>query len=62
MGFTFPNPGGTTKVTGSFAGSDHGASSSATVFFDRTAVQLLAACRTSGLVSMPVTSGRVSLK
>ncbi|HLM94975.1 MAG TPA: hypothetical protein VK283_01595 [Acidimicrobiales bacterium] len=62
MGFTFPNPGGTTKVTGSFAGSDHGAGSSTTVFFNRTAVQLLAACRASGLVSIPVTSGHVSLK
>jgi hypothetical protein len=60
-GFTFPNPGGTAKVTGSFAGSDNGANSIAVVVFNRTITQLLAACRSSGLASIPVTSGRVTL-
>lgn len=62
VGFTFPNPGGTANVTGSFAGSDNGSRSTATVFFNRTAAQLLATCKSSGLTSIPVTSGRVTLK
>jgi hypothetical protein len=61
-GFTFPNPGGTAEVTGSFAGSDGGARSTAAVFFDRTVTQLLAACRSRGLAAIPVTSGRVTLQ
>jgi hypothetical protein len=32
------------------------------VDFSQTIAQLLAACRSSGLASLPVTSGRVSLK
>jgi hypothetical protein len=31
------------------------------VVFNRTITQLLAACRSSGLASIPVTSGRVTL-
>jgi hypothetical protein len=63
IGFTFPNPGGTARVTGSFAGSDNGAASIAAVFFSQTYEQLLETCQLSvGLSSIQVTSGHVTLK
>lgn len=61
-GFSFPDPGGTAKVTGSFAGTDAGASSTAAIYFDPSVAQLEAVCRSSGLPSIPVTSGTVTLK
>ena len=61
-GFTFPDPGGTAKVTGSFAGSDGGAGSTATIYFDPSVAQIQTVCRSSGLASIPVTSGTVTLK
>jgi hypothetical protein len=62
-GFRLPKAGATAKVTGSFAGSDHGASSTATAFSGQTTTQLLTACEsTAGLTSIAVTSGSVSLK
>lgn len=61
--FTLPNPGGTARVTGSFAGSDKGAGSTATAYLGRTLKQLLTACSTNlGLALVPVASGRVTLK
>ncbi len=62
-GFTLPQPKGTAKVTGSFAGSDQGAASTAATFSGDTATQLLAACGSSaGLASIQITSGNVTLK
>jgi hypothetical protein len=61
-GFSFPDPGGTAKVTGSFAGSDGGASSTAAIYFDPSVAQLQSVCRSSGLSSIPVTSGTVTLR
>jgi hypothetical protein len=61
-GFSFPDPGGTAKVTGSFAGSDAGASSTAALYFDPSVAQIQSVCRSSGLSSLPVTSGTVTLK
>ncbi|HLN41111.1 MAG TPA: hypothetical protein VK215_01570 [Acidimicrobiales bacterium] len=62
-GFTLPKSGATAKVTGSFAGSDHGAGSTATAFSGQTTTQLLTACESSaGLTSIAVTSGSVTLK
>jgi len=62
-GFTLPKPGATAKVTGSFAGADHGAGSTATAFSGQTTAQLLTACESSaGLTSIAVTSGSVTLK
>jgi len=62
-GFMLPKSGATAKVTGSFAGSDHGAGSTATAFSGQTTTQLLTACESSaGLTSIAVTSGTVTLK
>jgi hypothetical protein len=62
-GFKLPGTGATAKVTGSFAGSDHGATSTATAVSGETATQLLAACGSSaGLTSIQVTSGTVTLQ
>ncbi|MGD0379876.1 MAG: hypothetical protein ABSC30_07815 [Acidimicrobiales bacterium] len=62
-GFTLPDAGGTAKVTGSFAGTDHGSGSSAATFSGQTATQLLASCGSStGLTSIQVTSGTLVLK
>jgi hypothetical protein len=62
-GFKLPNPGGTAKVTGSFSGSDHGAGSSALALSNETTTQLLSACGSpSGLTSVQVTSGTVTLQ
>jgi hypothetical protein len=61
-GFSFPDPGGTAKVTGSFAGGDGGASSTAAIYFDPSVAQIQTVCRSSGLATLPVTSGSVSLK
>ena len=62
-GFTLPNKGGTTTVTGSFAGTDHGASSSSAIYSDESAGQLIAACGSSGgLTSIAVSSGHLTLQ
>jgi len=63
QGFALPNAGGNAKVTGSFPGSDQGAASSAETYTSQTATQLLAACASSsGLTSLQVTSGTVTLR
>jgi len=62
-GFTLPSASGTAKVTGSFAGSDHGAGSTSAVYSSDTVTQLLAACGSAaGLATIPVTSGSLDLK
>ncbi len=62
-GFILPAPGGTAKVTGSFSGSDHGASSTAATYSSQTGTQLLSACgAATGLTSIDVTSGILTLK
>ena len=62
-GFSLPDKGGTTKVTGSFAGSDGGASTTATAYSGESGTQLLTACGSSaGLPSIQVTSGSLNLK
>ncbi|MFZ0170921.1 MAG: hypothetical protein WAL04_04475 [Acidimicrobiales bacterium] len=60
VGFVFPNSGGTASVTGSFAGSDHGAGSSASSYTDMTEKGVLSTCRSSGLPSLTGT-GMVTL-
>jgi hypothetical protein len=61
-GFTLPNKGGTSKVTGSFAGSDHGASSTSAIYSDQGVGQLVSACASpAGLSSIAVTSGHLNL-
>ena len=62
-GFTLPSASGTAKVSGSFAGSDHGAGSTSAVYSSDTVTKLLAACGSAaGLASIPVTSGSLTLK
>ena len=62
-GFTLPNNGGTTQVAGSFAGSDRGASSTAAIYSDEGAGQLVAACGSAaGLASITVSSGHLALQ
>ena len=61
-GFAFPNPGGRARVAGSFPGGDGGKGSTATITFDPSVAQLLTVCRSSGLASIPVTAGNVTLK
>ena len=60
VGFVFPNSGGTTSVTGSFAGSDHGAGSSASAYTDMTEKEVGGNCKSSGLPSLTGT-GTVTL-
>jgi hypothetical protein len=61
-GFTLPNKGGTSKVSGSFAGDDHGASSTSAIYSDQGVGQLVSACASAGgLSSITVTSGHLSL-
>src|ERR1700691_2141257 len=61
--FAFPGAKGTTKVEGSFAGSDHGAYSTATILSQQNPVQLINGCRSStGIPSLGVKSGTLALK
>ncbi len=58
-GFRLPAPGGTARVTGSFAGADHGARSMAVGYLDLTASQFSAECASgSGLAHHRVVAGR----
>jgi hypothetical protein len=62
-GFTLPNKGGTSTVNGSFAGSDHGSSSTSAIYSDEGVGALVAACGSaSGLASIAVTSGHLALR
>ena len=61
--FTLPNAGGTATVTGSFAGADHGARSTAQALSSESATGLVTACGSAGgLASIPVTSGSLALR
>lgn len=57
-GFSIPNTGGTAKLSGSFAGKNHGATSRATVYTNMTAVQFIKACKSSaGLSTQKILGG-----
>jgi len=57
IGFTLPNAGGKARVTGSFAGKDHGARSHATVYLNMTAHQFVAGCLSAAGVAREVIIG-----
>lgn len=58
VGFTAPNPGGTARVTGSFAGKDHGARSSVTAYTNMTPSHFEAGCLSpSGISRQTIVSG-----
>jgi hypothetical protein len=62
VGFSLPGSGGTATVTGSFAGTDKGAKSTATIYSTMTPTQALAACAAAGgLVSLSLAAGSVTL-
>jgi hypothetical protein len=62
IGFGLPASGGTATVAGSFAGSDNGAASKSTTYSGLTTTQLLAACASaSGVPSLALVSGSVTL-
>ncbi|HUY22248.1 MAG TPA: hypothetical protein VMV22_07890 [Acidimicrobiales bacterium] len=61
-GFGLPNAKGTASVDGSFAGTDHGATSTAATYSSLTTTQLLTACgTTAGLAALTIASGTVTL-
>lgn len=60
-GFTLPNTGGTASVTGSYPGTDHGKTSTATVYTNKTASQIATACAT-GVASLTIDAGSATLK
>ncbi len=60
-GFTLPGKGGKASVAGSYAGPDHGATSSAAAYSNDTAGQLASACGT-GLSQLKLVSGSATLK
>jgi hypothetical protein len=61
VGVVIPNEGGTAHITGSFAGTNHGASSTAAGFINLTALEVRAACKSpQGLPLLRITSGRVT--
>ena len=62
-GFTLPNKGGTSQVNGSFAGTDHGSSSSSAIYSAEPVGQLVTSCGSAGgLASIAVTSGHLVLQ
>lgn len=57
-GFAMPNVGGTARVTGSFAGTDHGRRSVVTLFTNLTIATFTSACESpAGLARYTVTGG-----
>ena len=61
-GFALPGTGHRVTVKGSFAGTDKGASSMASVFSDESSIQAVTTCgQATGLASLTVASGQVSL-
>jgi hypothetical protein len=60
-GFLFPGTGHSAKVTGSFAGANHGADSSASAFTTESTTQILGECSGPGLASIPISSGVLKL-
>ncbi len=62
FGMVLPEPAGTASATGSFAGTDHGARTSAVAYSSLTSAQVLRACTSSaGLAVLSVTSGRLTV-
>ena len=62
IGGQFPASGGTASVTGSFAGSDSGASSTMEVFSNMTSSQITASCSSKkGLRSISIVRGSIHL-
>ncbi|HXX89287.1 MAG TPA: hypothetical protein VEI83_03570 [Acidimicrobiales bacterium] len=62
LGFAVPGPGGTATVTGSFAGADNGAHSTASAYTSFPESELRATCQgPGGLSSVTMTSGSVDL-
>lgn len=60
-GFGLPDAKGTVSVAGSFAGTDNGASSTASTYSDLTSIQLLTTCGTStGLTALTIATGSVT--
>lgn len=58
VGFTLPGTGGTASVKGSYAGTDKGASSTATVYTNQTEAQIGTRCGTrTGVSKLKITSG-----
>lgn len=61
VGFEIPNKGGSARITGSFAGSNHGATSSIVSYINLSAKQVRAACLSAhGLASVRITRGRAT--
>jgi len=61
-GFQLPGSGGTAGVSGSFAGSDDGATSHGAIYTDLPAAQVLSSCAApGGLASLTLASGSVTL-
>lgn len=61
-GFKFPNPGGTAAVSGSFPGTNAGATSRAEGITAQTPTALLAPCSTAtGLKSIKIVKGSLTL-
>jgi hypothetical protein len=59
VGVESPQPGGTARVTGSFAGANRGATSALVSYINLTAAQIRAACLSAkGLTSLTITGGR----
>ncbi len=57
-GFQLPNTGGTSSGTGSYLGSDGGASGTAQAFTNETSAQIAATCTgATGLKSLKITTG-----
>jgi hypothetical protein len=62
-GFTLPNTGGSATVTGSYPGTDHGKTSTATVYINMTATAIFAACgTTAGVAKLTLDAGTATLK
>lgn len=59
-GFSLPNSGGTASATGSYIGSDNGATSTAQAFTNKTAAQIGAMCNT-GIASLTIASGSATV-
>jgi len=61
VGVKIPNVGGTAHITGSFAGINHGATSTVVSYVNLTATEIRAACLSpKGLSSLRITRGRAT--
>jgi hypothetical protein len=62
-GFTLPQTGGTSSVTGSYPGTDKGKTSTATVYTNMTALQIGTLCsNATGVASLTLDAGTATLK